>query len=243
MVIKEWYLIETCSVIIQPPSFWGFHWLSVSVWTPSCSLRNSPDFSVFLCHLELRLTVNTNFKKSITFKENFFLKLTYFVLEDTYCAKSLQLCWTICNPMDCGPPRLLCPWDSPGQNTGVGCWALPPEWSINNIVKFQVDSKGTCHKYTCSFFFFLLFILIFSCGAGEKSIKKNILLYPEVCFKETLLFHFMTQPKTLGFLQLSSPSRQPFHQDQFEVSMIIPFYENHFEHLKKSPSSWANSTP
>ena len=27
--------------------------------------------------------------------------------------------------MDCSPPgRLLCPWDSPGKNTGVGCYAL-----------------------------------------------------------------------------------------------------------------------
>ena len=27
--------------------------------------------------------------------------------------------------MDCSPPaRLLCPWDSPGKNTGVGCHAL-----------------------------------------------------------------------------------------------------------------------
>ena len=40
-------------------------------------------------------------------------------------AKSLQLCLTLCDPMDCGPPsRLLCPWDSPGKNTGVGCHAL-----------------------------------------------------------------------------------------------------------------------
>ena len=23
--------------------------------------------------------------------------------------------------MDCSPPRLLCPWDSPSKNTGVGC--------------------------------------------------------------------------------------------------------------------------
>ena len=40
------------------------------------------------------------------------------------CAKSLQSCPTVCNhglqPMD----RLLCPWDSPGKNTGVGCRAL-----------------------------------------------------------------------------------------------------------------------
>ena len=28
----------------------------------------------------------------------------------------------LCNPADCSPP--LCPWDSPGKNTGVGCHAL-----------------------------------------------------------------------------------------------------------------------
>ena len=26
--------------------------------------------------------------------------------------------------MDCSPTSLLCPWDSPGKNTGVGCHAL-----------------------------------------------------------------------------------------------------------------------
>ena len=39
-------------------------------------------------------------------------------------AKSLQSCPTHCNPMDSSPPRRLCPWDSPGKNTGVGCHAL-----------------------------------------------------------------------------------------------------------------------
>ena len=28
-----------------------------------------------------------------------------------------QLCLTLCDPMDCSP--LLCPWNSPGKNTGV----------------------------------------------------------------------------------------------------------------------------
>ena len=32
--------------------------------------------------------------------------------------KSLKSCLTLCNPMD------LCPWDSPGKNTGVSCHAL-----------------------------------------------------------------------------------------------------------------------
>ena len=41
-------------------------------------------------------------------------------------AKSLQSCRTLCNTMDCTivPARLLCPWDSPGKNTGVGCHAF-----------------------------------------------------------------------------------------------------------------------
>ena len=40
------------------------------------------------------------------------------------CAKLLQLCKTLCNPMDHSPPRLLCPWDPPGKNTGMGCYVL-----------------------------------------------------------------------------------------------------------------------
>ena len=28
---------------------------------------------------------------------------------------------TLCDAMDCSPARFLCPWDSPGKNTGVGC--------------------------------------------------------------------------------------------------------------------------
>ena len=35
-----------------------------------------------------------------------------------------QLCLILCNPMDCSPPGLLCPWDFPGKNTGVGCHCI-----------------------------------------------------------------------------------------------------------------------
>ena len=35
-----------------------------------------------------------------------------------------HLCLTLCYPMDCSPTRLLCPWNFPGKNTGVGCHAL-----------------------------------------------------------------------------------------------------------------------
>ena len=51
----------------------------------------------------------------------------YIYLHINFVAK-LHL--TLCDPMDCGPPRLLCPWDFPGKNTGVGChfflqWTFP----------------------------------------------------------------------------------------------------------------------
>ena len=39
-------------------------------------------------------------------------------------AKSLQLCPTLCDPIDGSPSRLPRPWDSPGKNTGVGCHFL-----------------------------------------------------------------------------------------------------------------------
>ena len=39
-------------------------------------------------------------------------------------AKSHQLCLTLCNLMDCGPPGCSAHGDSRGKNTGVGCHAL-----------------------------------------------------------------------------------------------------------------------
>ena len=49
------------------------------------------------------------------------------------CAKSFQLCPTLCDPMDCMQPvRLLSPWDSPGKNTAVGCHILLPPGNLPN---------------------------------------------------------------------------------------------------------------
>ena len=38
------------------------------------------------------------------------------------------------------PPRLLCPWDSPGKNTGVGCHAL-----LQGIFPTQGSNPGLPH--------------------------------------------------------------------------------------------------
>ena len=46
-----------------------------------------------------------------------------------------QSCLILCDPMDCSPPRLLCPWDFLGKDTGVDCHFLlqgsfqPRDWT------------------------------------------------------------------------------------------------------------------
>ena len=50
-----------------------------------------------------------------------------------------QLCPTLCNPMDCSP-LLLCPCNSPGKNTEVGCHSL-----CQGIFLTQGSNPGPLH--------------------------------------------------------------------------------------------------
>ena len=51
-----------------------------------------------------------------------------------------QLCPTLCDPMDRSPPGSSVHGDCPGQNTGVGCHALP-----QGIFPTQELSPGLLH--------------------------------------------------------------------------------------------------
>ena len=55
------------------------------------------------------------------------------------CAKSLQSCLTL-RPHGLEPARLLCPWDSPGKNTGVGCHSF-----LQEIFPTQGSNLGLLH--------------------------------------------------------------------------------------------------
>ena len=56
------------------------------------------------------------------------------------CAKSLQLCSTVCDPVDCSPPDSSVHGDSPGKNTGMGCHAL-----LQGIFPTQGSNPGLTH--------------------------------------------------------------------------------------------------
>ena len=64
-------------------------------------------------------------------------------------AQSLHL--TLCNPVDFSPARLLCPWDFPGKNTGVGCNFLLQGIFLNQgsnlrLLHWQADSLLLSHQ-------------------------------------------------------------------------------------------------
>ena len=51
-----------------------------------------------------------------------------------------QSCPTLCDPMDCSLPWLLCPWNSPGKNTGMDCHSL-----LQGIFMAQGLNPGFLH--------------------------------------------------------------------------------------------------
>ena len=65
-------------------------------------------------------------------------------------ACAAQLCLSLCDPMDCVLSRLLCPWDSPGKDIGVGYHTLfhgliLTQGSNAHLLHWQVDSLPLNH--------------------------------------------------------------------------------------------------
>ena len=65
------------------------------------------------------------------------------------CVLVTRSCPTLCNPMDCSPPDLLCLWDYPGKNTEVDYhsllqWIFPTQGSNPGLLHCrQIKCKRT----------------------------------------------------------------------------------------------------
>ena len=68
--------------------------------------------------------------------------------------KVAQLCLTLCNPMNCKPASLLCPWNSPGKDTRMDSCSLlqAPSWiyflileDLQGIFPTQGSNPGLPH--------------------------------------------------------------------------------------------------
>ena len=67
-----------------------------------------------------------------------------------YCCSVTRSCPTLCDPLDCSPPRLLGPWDFLGKDAGVGCHfflqgIFPTLGSNPRLLHSQADSLPLSH--------------------------------------------------------------------------------------------------
>ena len=65
-------------------------------------------------------------------------------------AKLLQLCPTLCDPIDRQPNRLHRPWDSLGKNTGVGCHFLLHCMKVKSESEFAQSCPTLSDPMDCS---------------------------------------------------------------------------------------------
>ena len=70
---------------------------------------------------------------------------------DGSCCLVTQLCLILLRPHGLYPTRLLCPWEFPGRNAGVGCHFLSqgtfPTQGVNpSLLYWQVDSLPLRHQ-------------------------------------------------------------------------------------------------
>ena len=75
-----------------------------------------------------------------------------FLYKSPVLFSAVQSCPTLCFPEDCSPTRLLCPWDFPGKNSGMGCHFLlqrifltqGSNLSLRRLLHWQVGSSPLC---------------------------------------------------------------------------------------------------
>jgi len=78
-------------------------------------------------------------------------KATYYMIPILWhaAAKSLQSCPTL-RPHRRKPTRFLCPWDSPGKNTGVGCHFLLQCMEVKSESEVAQSCPTLCDPMDCS---------------------------------------------------------------------------------------------
>ena len=80
------------------------------------------------------------------------------------CAQLISCFWHFSTPWTAAA-RLLCPWDSPGKNTGVGCHAL-----LQGIFLTQSSNPGILH---CRWILYHLYHLSYQQSPGYSLWGRN----------------------------------------------------------------------
>jgi hypothetical protein len=90
------------------------------------------------------------------------------------CAKSLQLCMILSDPMDCS----LCPWDSLCRSTGVGCHFLHSYvYSVSSLLILDIWFNTVAFEGTWVTFW----VLDLLCGLVQKQLLLSKERYSLFC--------------------------------------------------------------
>ena len=78
------------------------------------------------------------------------MKVTRKAVQINMCVLSCSVASNTLQPPGLYPARLLCPWDFPGKNTGVGCYFLlqgffPTQGLNSSLLHWQEDSLPPTH--------------------------------------------------------------------------------------------------
>ena len=99
-------------------------WRDGPSWAPSWAAPTCPQGLLHMC-ISPELTTLTSFHPAHPLDTLQLAKAPLKVVLGCACVHVRALsCPTLCNPMDCSPASLLCPWNFPGKNTGMGSCAL-----------------------------------------------------------------------------------------------------------------------
>ena len=136
------------------------------------------------------------------------------------CFSCVQLSatpWTLCNPMEL--TRLLCPWDSPGKNTGVGCHFLlqqifPIQRSNLHLLHWKTDSLPLSHQDLQILLIVIIIFLRYELGTHMHRNPPSTVLSRYKIFRPHLAkFYKMKKEKTKVKMkknQINNPGLFPF---------------------------------
>ena len=133
-----------------------------------------------------------------------------------------QSCPALCDPMDYMPARLLCPWNSPDKNTGVGCHSL-----LQGIFPSQESNSGLLHCRQILYHLIHQGNPIFKLDDAKllsHLLQEYLFSLPEISFVTTAttsgmhysLFNFIVRPFTVSIFTILLPYKVT------KTQMVLP---------------------
>ena len=158
-----------------------------------------------------------------------------FKSQNLCCCLVTQSCPTLCNPIDCKPPRLFCPWDSLGKNTGVCCHFLlqgifSTQGSNLHLLHWQAGSLLLSHHiHICA---------LFKSTASSHTV--DALLYTRKLEKKRLNNLSSCICSKLNWFELASESRCLYYVtfvvnhklNSFRIGLLPKFRTAHREDIE-----------